>query len=748
MRSGPCSRLTESENAGIISACAERTLRCTGPRRRCGDHLRVCGADVVEYAVLEYEPGSSPRVRSGRSSVGMRATRGGIISACAERTTPGTCRPSRRWDYLRVCGADGVGQAERLVAQGLSPRVRSGLAHVGPELAVGGIISACAERTCKPPSPKRKAWDYLRVCGADPPRGTRYFLTGGLSPRVRSGQQDRAHIALPKGIISACAERTRWPRSSRCPTRDYLRVCGADAAIAWDAWAFGGLSPRVRSGHETASHQGLRRRIISACAERTRESGRRGAEKRDYLRVCGADFCHDWDQVHEVGLSPRVRSGRLHLTVEQALDGIISACAERTCVSGLGFDHGVGGWDYLRVCGADSSTACLLSCAAGLSPRVRSGPIGIQLDGRVEGIISACAERTTCLPADTACLRDYLRVCGADSVSPAITRLPHGLSPRVRSGPAHQPPLQAPGRIISACAERTSGAGSIGAYGWDYLRVCGADDPFDAVMLLQGGLSPRVRSGLVVLLGKLRVGGIISACAERTHLRMKSDCAARDYLRVCGADFWAAATAASISGLSPRVRSGQADQRARQRTRGIISACAERTEMSPSCMNHFGDYLRVCGADISLPPTPVVRWGLSPRVRSGPEATPLPPCLLRIISACAERTWNTTGRSSRTRDYLRVCGADRISVNCSSLALGLSPRVRSGLPPIPRIGSCTGIISACAERTAIDWKANCASGDYLRVCGADATCNRSACLHVGLSPRVRSGPRVTSPKPE
>ncbi len=570
--------------------------------------------------------GLSPRVRSGRSSVGMRATRGGIISACAERTTPGTCRPSRRWDYLRVCGADGVGQAERLVAQGLSPRVRSGLAHVGPELAVGGIISACAERTCKPPSPKRKAWDYLRVCGADPPRGTRYFLTGGLSPRVRSGQQDRAHIALPKGIISACAERTRWPRSSRCPTRDYLRVCGADAAIAWDAWAFGGLSPRVRSGHETASHQGLRRRIISACAERTRESGRRGAEKRDYLRVCGADFCHDWDQVHEVGLSPRVRSGRLHLTVEQALDGIISACAERTCVSGLGFDHGVGGWDYLRVCGADSSTACLLSCAAGLSPRVRSGPIGIQLDGRVEGIISACAERTTCLPADTACLRDYLRVCGADSVSPAITRLPHGLSPRVRSGPAHQPPLQAPGRIISACAERTSGAGSIGAYGWDYLRVCGADDPFDAVMLLQGGLSPRVRSG--------------------------------------------------------------------------------------------------------------------------PEATPLPPCLLRIISACAERTWNTTGRSSRTRDYLRVCGADRISVNCSSLALGLSPRVRSGLPPIPRIGSCTGIISACAERTAIDWKANCASGDYLRVCGADATCNRSACLHVGLSPRVRSGPRVTSPKPE
>ena len=611
---------------GIISACAERTRKAPRTCVPSRDYLRVCGADPSIRCLTVGHRGLSPRVRSGRSSVGMRATRGGIISACAERTTPGTCRPSRRWDYLRVCGADGVGQAERLVAQGLSPRVRSGLAHVGPELAVGGIISACAERTCKPPSPKRKAWDYLRVCGADPPRGTRYFLTGGLSPRVRSGQQDRAHIALPKGIISACAERTRWPRSSRCPTRDYLRVCGADAAIAWDAWAFGGLSPRVRSGHETASHQGLRRRIISACAERTRESGRRGAEKRDYLRVCGADFCHDWDQVHEVGLSPRVRSGRLHLTVEQALDGIISACAERTCVSGLGFDHGVGGWDYLRVCGADSSTACLLSCAAGLSPRVRSGPIGIQLDGRVEGIISACAERTTCLPADTACLRDYLRVCGADSVSPAITRLPHGLSPRVRSGPAHQPPLQAPGRIISACAERTSGAGSIGAYGWDYLRVCGADDPFDAVMLLQGGLSPRVRSG--------------------------------------------------------------------------------------------------------------------------PEATPLPPCLLRIISACAERTWNTTGRSSRTRDYLRVCGADRISVNCSSLALGLSPRVRSGLPPIPRIGSCTGIISACAERTAIDWKANCASGDYLRVCGADATCNRSACLHVGLSPRVRSGPRVTSPKPE
>ena len=384
----------------------------------------------------------------------------------------------------------------------------------------------------------------------------------------------------------------------------------------------------------------------------------------------------------------------------------------------------------------------------GLSPRVRSGPSTRYTILPYRGIISACAERTAGSRSYCAAKGDYLRVCGADKMAKIIPVSNEGLSPRVRSGRRHRMGCLGVRRIISACAERTSGAGSIGAYGWDYLRVCGADDPFDAVMLLQGGLSPRVRSGLVVLLGKLRVGGIISACAERTHLRMKSDCAARDYLRVCGADFWAAATAASISGLSPRVRSGQADQRARQRTRGIISACAERTEMSPSCMNHFGDYLRVCGADISLPPTPVVRWGLSPRVRSGPEATPLPPCLLRIISACAERTWNTTGRSSRTRDYLRVCGADRISVNCSSLALGLSPRVRSGLPPIPRIGSCTGIISACAERTAIDWKANCASGDYLRVCGADATCNRSACLHVGLSPRVRSGPRVTSPKPE
>ena len=50
----------------------------------------------------------------------------------------------------------------------------------------------------------------------------------------------------------------------------------------------------------------------------------------------------------------------------------------------------------------------------------------------------------------------------------------------------------------------------------DHLRVCGADLGSSHSASAPAGSPPRVRSRLVVLLGKLRVRGITSACAEQT----------------------------------------------------------------------------------------------------------------------------------------------------------------------------------------------------------------------------------------
>ena len=152
----------------------------------------------------------------------------------------------------------------------------------------------------------------------------------------------------------------------------------------------------------------------------------------------------------------------------------------------------------------------------GTSPRVRSG-LG-QADGLIVGggIISACAERTR--PATRAgfSARDYLRVCGADETSSANLPSHAGLSPRVRSGHAQGHKGHAVRGIISACAERTPAPCSRASRDWDYLRVCGADNEQQGNALIQAGLSPRVRSGLVGRVPGVVAAGIISACAERT----------------------------------------------------------------------------------------------------------------------------------------------------------------------------------------------------------------------------------------
>ena len=105
----------------------------------------------------------------------------------------------------------------------------------------------------------------------------------------------------------------------------------------------------------------------------------------------------------------------------------------------------------------------------------------------------------------------------------------------------------------------------------------------------------------------------------------------------------------------------------------------------------------MCGADAFEAGTLSTPWGLPPRVRSRRSQTTNRQQLTRITSACAEQTIGS------------VCN------------LGIR-----------------GITSACAEQTIGLCEFNRIFEDYLRVCGADATCNRSACLHVGLPPRVRS----------
>ena len=135
---------------GIISACAEQTVpRCQ--RTTCPwDHLRVCGADQQLSTVKWRITGSSPRVRSRRSYESSSRPFQRIISACAEQTGVFSSLSASDWDHLRVCGADESLTQEQKSWLGSSPRVRSRRSTACARSYRTGIISACAEQTYRP----------------------------------------------------------------------------------------------------------------------------------------------------------------------------------------------------------------------------------------------------------------------------------------------------------------------------------------------------------------------------------------------------------------------------------------------------------------------------------------------------------------------------------------------------------------------------------------------------------------------
>ena len=167
-------------------------------------------------------------MRSRRDEAGCVGTRRGITSACAEQTTSETDTAAHDGDHLRVCGADMVAISLGVTVRGSPPRVRSRRRSHRLCERWPGITSACAEQTAGRPGADPARTDHLRVCGADLERLVQRLDLAGSPPRVRSRRALRASRRSTAGITSACAEQTRPPTIGRPSCVDHLRVCGAD----------------------------------------------------------------------------------------------------------------------------------------------------------------------------------------------------------------------------------------------------------------------------------------------------------------------------------------------------------------------------------------------------------------------------------------------------------------------------------------------------------------------------------------
>ena len=152
------------QHGGITSACAEQTGVSRVIVARFRDHLRVCGADAPSGVVRPAVDGSPPRVRSRPDLGASPSAWQGIISACAEQTGNPTTGGSPEGDHLRVCGADLISAEAEVDGIGSSPRVRSRHRLVGRACPPPGIISACAEQTAGGWYAYKAVRDHLCFC--------------------------------------------------------------------------------------------------------------------------------------------------------------------------------------------------------------------------------------------------------------------------------------------------------------------------------------------------------------------------------------------------------------------------------------------------------------------------------------------------------------------------------------------------------------------------------------------------------
>ena len=116
-------------------------------------------------------------------------------------------------------------------------------------------------------------------------------------------------------------------------------------------------------------------------------------------------------------------------------------------------------------------------------------------------------------------------------------------------------------------------------------------------------------------------------------------------------------------------------------------------------------------------------------------------CLTRSIPACAGEAQTRGINPAGPGVYPRVCGGSIVQLSQPSSAAGLSPRVRGKPVGWLNDGLRPGSIPACAGEAACGWIGSLAAWVYPRVCGGSVYVLRYSSVADGLSPRVRGKPR-------
>ena len=274
----------------LIPARAGKTWSRTASGRTPRAHPRACGENVTLPVSIVVYGGSSPRVRGKPHQQRHPLTRARLIPARAGKTRgcsrAGTPRPA----HPRACGENTKASGVPSSGDGSSPRVRGKRCSCGAGSSAVGLIPARAGETRAPTRAPGGRGAHPRACGENRHCEGGAHGERGSSPRVRgkrpeprpgfsrlrliparAGKQERRSRS-PRGarLIPARAGKTTWTASGGRGTAAHPRVCGENEVSVRRCASGEGSSPRVRGKrYDAAPRQGLRR-LIPACAGKTR----------------------------------------------------------------------------------------------------------------------------------------------------------------------------------------------------------------------------------------------------------------------------------------------------------------------------------------------------------------------------------------------------------------------------------------------------------------------------------------------
>ena len=194
---------------------------------------------------------------------------GGLIPACAGKTTAACARTLKSWAHPRVCGENVLGGRFRFGDMGSSPRVRGKHSCRVIPPSRDRLIPACAGKTKAQVRLRSRGAAHPRVCGENSRCPMRNSSNLGSSPRVRGKPGRGQRGESPCRLIPACAGKTECRKYARSESWAHPRVCGENRCSRYPAQRMAGSSPRVRGKLLPRFPCGRTVGLIPACAGKT-----------------------------------------------------------------------------------------------------------------------------------------------------------------------------------------------------------------------------------------------------------------------------------------------------------------------------------------------------------------------------------------------------------------------------------------------------------------------------------------------